>query len=217
MGSKPEEKKNYRNLPMPMSRQSDHQAVEATQLTKEVRLRAIQSHSLATPPSDSMHPKFLQAPKEPQPRQTHPATTLPYYILPNSSQSLVLLFPPTVRITMFCARCFRGAAVARRQLPISRHAFSSSSLRFYSAAEPQLSTPATDAGDASKPGSATTTSSRSICPEGTVLTGLNYIKGGQDPVALKDEEYPEWLWSCLDVMKKADAADDNLGDEFCTF
>ncbi|KAL7815311.1 mitochondrial ribosomal protein L37 domain-containing protein [Trichoderma aethiopicum] len=114
---------------------------------------------------------------------------------------------------MFCARCFRGAAVARRQLPISRHAFSSSSLRFYSAAEPQLSTPATDAGDASKPAS-TTTSSRSICPEGTVLTGLNYIKGGQDPVALKDEEYPEWLWSCLDVMKKADAADDNLGDEF---
>ncbi|KAL7820023.1 mitochondrial ribosomal protein L37 domain-containing protein [Trichoderma gracile] len=116
---------------------------------------------------------------------------------------------------MFCARCLRGtAAVARRQLPLSRHTFSSSSLRFYSAAaEPQLSTPATDAGDASKP-SSTTTSSRSICPEGTVLTGLNYIKGGQDPVAMKDEEYPEWLWSCLDVMKKADAADDNLGDEF---
>ncbi|TFA98480.1 hypothetical protein CCMA1212_009684 [Trichoderma ghanense] len=114
---------------------------------------------------------------------------------------------------MFCARCLR-ATVARRQLPLARHTFSSSSLRFYSAAaEPQLSTPATDAGDASKP-SSTTTSSRSICPEGTVLTGLNYTKGGQDPVALKDEEYPEWLWSCLDVMKKADAADDNLGDEF---
>ncbi|KAL6873142.1 mitochondrial ribosomal protein L37 domain-containing protein [Trichoderma novae-zelandiae] len=113
---------------------------------------------------------------------------------------------------MFCARCLR-ATVARRQLPLSRHAFSSSPPRFYSAAEPQLSTPATDAGDASKPGS-TTTSSRSICPEGTVLTGLNYIKGGQDPVAMKDEDYPEWLWSCLDVMKKADAEDDNHGDEF---
>lgn len=50
-----------------------------------------------------------------------------------------------------------------------------------------------------------------------MLNGLNYIKGGQDPVAKKDEDYPEWLWSCLDVMKKADAADDNLGDEFCTF
>jgi len=37
-------------------------------------------------------------------------------------------------------------------------------------------------------------------------------------VALKDEDYPEWLWSCLDVMKKgADAADENAGDEFCTF
>lgn len=49
-----------------------------------------------------------------------------------------------------------------------------------------------------------------------MLNGLNYIKGGQDPVAKKDEDYPEWLWSCLDVMKKADAADDSLGDEFCT-
>lgn len=49
-----------------------------------------------------------------------------------------------------------------------------------------------------------------------MLNGLNYTKGGQDPVALKDEDYPEWLWSCLDVMKKADAEDDNLGDEFCT-
>lgn len=34
-------------------------------------------------------------------------------------------------------------------------------------------------------------------------------------MALKDEDYPEWLWSCLDVMKKgADAADENAGDEF---
>ena len=46
--------------------------------------------------------------------------------------------------------------------------------------------------------------------------GLNYNKNGQDPVAKKDEEYPEWLWSCLDVMKTADAADENAGDEFCT-
>lgn len=109
---------------------------------------------------------------------------------------------------MFCTRCLR-ATVARRQLPLSRQF--SSSLRFYSA-EPQLSTPVVDAGEAPKP----TPTSRSICPEGTVLNGLNFTKGGQDPVAMKDEEYPEWLWSCLDVMKKADAEDDNLGDEFCT-
>lgn len=109
---------------------------------------------------------------------------------------------------MFCARCLR-ATVARRQLPFTRQF--SSSLRFYSAAEPQLSTPTSDAGEAPKQAPA----SRSICPEGTVLNGLNYTKGGQDPVALKDEDYPEWLWSCLDVMKKTDAEDDNLGDEFC--
>jgi large subunit ribosomal protein L54 len=57
---------------------------------------------------------------------------------------------------------------------------------------------------------------KSSCPEGTILTGLNYLKSGSDPVALKDEEYPAWLWDCLDVMKKStdDAADD-AGDEFC--
>ncbi|KAH6608676.1 hypothetical protein Trco_002022 [Trichoderma cornu-damae] len=107
---------------------------------------------------------------------------------------------------MFCTRCLRATA-ARRQLPLPRHF--SSSLRF-SSAEPQLSTPTSDAGEAPKPAA----TSRSICPEGTVLNGLNYTKGGQDPVAMKDEDYPEWLWSCLDVMKKADAADDDLGDEF---
>jgi large subunit ribosomal protein L54 len=48
------------------------------------------------------------------------------------------------------------------------------------------------------------------------LNGLNYTKGGQDPVAMKDEDYPEWLWDCLDVMKKSsDTADDGAGDEFC--
>ncbi|CAK7215743.1 hypothetical protein SCUCBS95973_002581 [Sporothrix curviconia] len=55
----------------------------------------------------------------------------------------------------------------------------------------------------------------SSCPEGTVLLGLNYTKGKTDPVALRDEDYPEWLWKCLEVMKKADteeAAD--AGDEF---
>jgi large subunit ribosomal protein L54 len=72
----------------------------------------------------------------------------------------------------------------------------------------------TDAGAAAKE----STIPRSICPEGTVLAGLNYTKAGQDPVAKKDEEYPEWLWSCLDVMKSsANAADENAGDEFCTF
>ncbi|GAA5832072.1 hypothetical protein JCM11251_002807 [Rhodosporidiobolus azoricus] len=35
----------------------------------------------------------------------------------------------------------------------------------------------------------------SSCPAGTVMKGLNYIKDGQDPVALEDSEYPAWLWT----------------------
>lgn len=82
-------------------------------------------------------------------------------------------------------------------------------------AEPALSTPVTQPGDAAPKDAAK--APLSICPEGTVLVGLNYIKGGQDPVALKDEEYPEWLWKCLDVMKKSSGGEEDLGDEFCTF
>ena len=51
-----------------------------------------------------------------------------------------------------------------------------------------------------------------------MLAGLNYIKGKSDPVALADEAYPEWLWNCLEVQKKADStADADAGDVFCTF
>ena len=51
-----------------------------------------------------------------------------------------------------------------------------------------------------------------------MLSGLNYIKGKNDPVALADDAYPEWLWNCLEVMKKADStADADAGDEFCAF
>ncbi|KAK2595257.1 hypothetical protein QQS21_007044 [Conoideocrella luteorostrata] len=104
---------------------------------------------------------------------------------------------------MFCTRCIRTSAI-RQKLPLIRHFHASTIIR---SAEPKLSSPVGD----TVPDSPTP---RSICPEGTVLSGLNYTKGGQDPVAKKDEEYPEWLWSCLDVMKKADAADENAGDEF---
>lgn len=75
---------------------------------------------------------------------------------------------------------------------------------------PELSTPTGEESAAEqKP-------SLSICAAGTPLNGLNYIKGKTDPVALADEEYPEWLWSCLDVQKKeSDGAEDDAGDEFC--
>lgn len=58
---------------------------------------------------------------------------------------------------------------------------------------------------------------RSSCVPGTVLNGLNYFKGKTDPVALRDDEYPEWLWACLDVQKKTSSdVDADAGDEFCT-
>ncbi|GAO15492.1 uncharacterized protein UV8b_03025 [Ustilaginoidea virens] len=107
---------------------------------------------------------------------------------------------------MFCARCVRTVTV-RQRLPLARRLNTSTQLRY---AEPKLSTPVTGA-DATPP---ETPAARSICIEGTTLTGLNYLKGGQDPVAKKDEEYPEWLWSCLDVLKKTDTTDENAGDEF---
>ncbi|KAI7868693.1 mitochondrial ribosomal protein L37-domain-containing protein [Mucor mucedo] len=49
----------------------------------------------------------------------------------------------------------------------------------------------------------TTTNTRkpSSVPKGTVLKGLQYLKDGQDPVALDDSEYPEWLWELLDEKK----------------
>ncbi|PHH74776.1 hypothetical protein CDD80_2848 [Ophiocordyceps camponoti-rufipedis] len=108
---------------------------------------------------------------------------------------------------MLCTRCFRAAITTRN-------------LRLFStnpplrSAEPVLSTPDTTPGKAPpKPHPAR----RSICTAGTVLTGLNYLKGARDPVALPDEEYPEWLWSCLDVIKKdSEKADSHADDEFCT-
>jgi large subunit ribosomal protein L54 len=39
---------------------------------------------------------------------------------------------------------------------------------------------------------------QSSAPAGTKLTGLNVKKSGEDPVALAEEEYPEWLWDLLD-------------------
>jgi large subunit ribosomal protein L54 len=49
------------------------------------------------------------------------------------------------------------------------------------------------------------------------LKGLNYLKGRDDPTALAEEEYPEWLWKCLDVDKKGKTGDELEGDEFCMF
>ncbi|KAL4730093.1 hypothetical protein ACLX1H_002123 [Fusarium chlamydosporum] len=95
-----------------------------------------------------------------------------------------------------------------RSQPILRQFSTTTPFRY---AEPKLSTPVTAPGEAPKDAPAP----RSSCAAGTVLVGLNYTKTGQDPVAKHDDEYPEWLWDCLDVKKKdADAADADAGDEF---
>lgn len=58
----------------------------------------------------------------------------------------------------------------------------------------------------------------SSCPAGTSLKGLNFLKGKEDPVALQEEEYPEWLWTCLSEKTKGDDASGSIdGDEFCMF
>lgn len=115
---------------------------------------------------------------------------------------------------MICRACFRRASALGQQsiLPKTpgRRNFSATVIPRQAAAAP-----ATDATNQSDEPAA---APRSICVEGTVLNGLNYFKGKTDPVALKDEEYPEWLWSCLDVQKKADEAEDEgAGDEWCMF
>ncbi|KAK6405258.1 hypothetical protein LTR95_018789, partial [Oleoguttula sp. CCFEE 5521] len=116
---------------------------------------------------------------------------------------------------MICTNCLRRLARSSR-LP---------SKRPYSTPAPsQPSIPRPDDGTAatSQPmhaKSVSTTSAPSISaakaapprtpssvPAGTLLKGLNYIKGKQDPVALEDEEYPEWLWSVLEKAQKSDGA-----------
>ncbi|CAO3617417.1 unnamed protein product [Mucor hiemalis] len=47
----------------------------------------------------------------------------------------------------------------------------------------------------------TNTRKPSSVPKGTVLKGIQYLKDKQDPVALDDAEYPEWLWDLLDEKK----------------
>lgn len=35
----------------------------------------------------------------------------------------------------------------------------------------------------------------------SVCAGLNYFKTGEDPPIRADNEYPAWLWTCLDPVK----------------
>ncbi|KAH6660013.1 mitochondrial ribosomal protein L37-domain-containing protein [Truncatella angustata] len=99
-------------------------------------------------------------------------------------------------------RAFTAAPARRNAAPAAPEATPSSSIA--SDAPPTFSTPLGDAGPAAEAKPALST-----CPGGTILTGLNYLKSKTDPVALADDAYPEWLWSCIDVTVKKTDEDDN--------
>ncbi|KAI6139043.1 mitochondrial ribosomal protein L37-domain-containing protein [Pisolithus tinctorius] len=43
----------------------------------------------------------------------------------------------------------------------------------------------------------------SSCPAGTVLTGLNYLKGQPPVLAMPDADYPSWLWDLTNPKKRS--------------
>lgn len=148
---------------------------------------------------------------------------------------------------MICNRCIRAglrynqeATFAARQFSqLPRRNLSSSSTRSSSATISQTaaspssshsSPPAATSTSAAqpfsagltpapKPASASPVAVRSSCAAGTVLKGLNYTKGKQDPVALEDAEYPSWLWGILGEgeAKAGAGASAAEGDLFCMF
>ncbi|XDG07119.1 hypothetical protein ABKA04_006734 [Annulohypoxylon sp. FPYF3050] len=127
--------------------------------------------------------------------------------------------------TMICKRCLQRASALSSRIPLRASravrpfsttltqrsppaAPSPSSTSKPSSEQPVLSTPLADtpAGEA-KP-------SISACPEGTILTGLNYFKNKEDPIALSDDAYPSWLWTCIETEKKEEESAEDEGDEF---
>ncbi|KAI6124747.1 mitochondrial ribosomal protein L37-domain-containing protein [Pisolithus croceorrhizus] len=53
----------------------------------------------------------------------------------------------------------------------------------------------------------------SSCPAGTVLSGLNYLKGQPPVLAMPDEGYPAWLWDLTKPKKKHEGEDLGLGSD----
>ncbi|TPX34331.1 hypothetical protein SmJEL517_g02944 [Synchytrium microbalum] len=65
---------------------------------------------------------------------------------------------------------------------------------------------------ASPPSATASTSERpeSSIKEGTVLKGINVYAGKSDPVAMKDADYPDWLWTLTAPKPKELATEDKL-------
>ncbi|KAJ9157818.1 hypothetical protein NKR23_g765 [Pleurostoma richardsiae] len=124
---------------------------------------------------------------------------------------------------MICRTCLqRASAIGRFARPSASRAISTTlssraAAAASSASAPSLTDPLTPPSSAASEADAAgeAAAALSSCPPGTVLAGLNYFKGKQDPVAKRDDEYPSWLWECLSVKKTAATADaDDAGDEF---
>ncbi|PHH52652.1 hypothetical protein CFIMG_001989RA [Ceratocystis fimbriata CBS 114723] len=114
---------------------------------------------------------------------------------------------------MILRNCLVRASTAARQPAVFR-AFSASSLRL-SATTEAASSEATTTTPSETGTSALDNNSTSSCPAGTVLKGLNFLNGQQDPVALPDEAYPTWLWKCLEVKERVkDESEDLAAIEF---
>jgi hypothetical protein len=137
----------------------------------------------------------------------------------------------TLTTTMICTRCLRRASSLRPQLSFAR-TFTSTRPRFEPASPPATSTglaqpftnPLSPTPNEASPSTSLKPKPKSglvfpisNCKAGTKLKGLNYLKGRDDPVALEDEEYPEWLWHCLDAKQKASDEEGAVGDLFCAF
>jgi large subunit ribosomal protein L54 len=91
-----------------------------------------------------------------------------------------------------------------------------------SAAQP-FSEKLTPAPSSNLKGQATDAAKKKVVPlvkssiaAGTPLKGLNFEKNKTDPVALPDEEYPEWLWTILSRQEKSSDGV-GMGDLFCAY
>lgn len=144
---------------------------------------------------------------------------------------------------MICNRCLRAAqritlSSARPTLHLRPHTRTNASTAAPRQGSPTSShTPpaATSAPGVSQPFSAPLTPSaknqdiptgkttaapavpKSSVPAGTVLKGLNFMKNKQDPVALEDAAYPDWLWGVLAAKEGASKEAEVEGDLFCRF
>ncbi|TVY33225.1 54S ribosomal protein L37, mitochondrial [Lachnellula subtilissima] len=135
---------------------------------------------------------------------------------------------------MICRSCLRKGASSLRPSIFSRSLTSSIPRLDATTAAPSSSPPVATSTSAAQPFSTplspkpndvslgtslkpkpkTTALPASICLPGSVMKGLNYFKGKEDPVALAEEEYPDWLWHVLDVKDNAGIVNEEDGDEF---